>query len=111
MLLGSTRRGGRQTASAVVACVLLALGCSGSSTSTSTSTSTSMAGRGDTMTTGSEPLRRLEAAIHANGGPGIPDGGVLVEIESFFDGNTDDSSIAPNLVGDATNPVMHHPGL
>lgn len=55
------------------------------------------------MTVAGDPLRDLEAIIHDIAGRGIPDAGVLVEIEAFFEGNDDPGSIAPNL--------LEHPGL
>jgi hypothetical protein len=56
-------------------------------------------------------LRRLEHTVHEIAGPGIPDKGVLVSLDDFFDGNDVEWSIAPNLVVGDPNPVMRHPGL
>jgi hypothetical protein len=44
-------------------------------------------------------------------GRAIPSKGVLVTLEEFFTDNHDVGSVAPNLIEDADNPVMRHPGV
>jgi hypothetical protein len=58
-----------------------------------------------------DPLREFEAVLHAIAGEGVPESGVLVEIEQFFAGNVNVGSIAPNLVEGASDGRLRHPGV
>lgn len=58
-----------------------------------------------------EAHRRLQQELWDLTGHTVPDEGALVSIESFFAGNRDVGSIAPNLVEGSPDPVMRHPGV